>query len=80
MNIKIKGRSYQMMVRRVNGKLRLFFKTDSECYNVTGFDFPHCGCNNLQHRLECWKRFKNFLIKGHYSGIVLFPEPEPKFC
>lgn len=64
--IKINGRTYQMLVRRVNGQLRLFFKTNSECYNVTGFDFPHCRCNNRQHRSYSWKIFKKFLIEGHY--------------
>lgn len=64
-----------MLVKRVKGKLKLFFKTNQEDKNVYGFDFPHCGCNSRQHRLDCWKRFKEFLIKGHYSGVILFPEP-----
>nr|WP_315026060.1 hypothetical protein [uncultured Chryseobacterium sp.] len=63
-----------MKVKRVKGLLKLFFKTDQEVYNVLGFDFPHCGCNNRQHLLNSWKRFKKFLIKGHYSGVKLLPE------
>lgn len=73
--IKINGRTYQMSVRRVDGKLKLFFKTNLECYNAKGFDFSHCRCSNRKHHLESWKKFKKFLIKGHYSGILqLFPE------
>lgn len=77
MFIQVDGKFYQISIRRRNGEVRIFFKTDSELQNEFGFVFTHCNCKNRQHRLECWKKFKRFIAKGGYSGFKVFPVLRP---
>lgn len=46
----ILGKVYPARVRRVKGKLKLFFSTDSEFHNIHGFDLPCYCCGNIKHR------------------------------
>lgn len=74
LEVFIKGNIYLMRAKRINGKVKLFFKTDSHYYNSFGFDLPLYCCDNIQHKWKNWNNFKNDLFNKTYKDIELFPE------
>ena len=65
--ILISGEIYLVEVKRVMGKVKLFFKSDSMYYNSFGFDLPFYCCGSIAHKWRIWNSFKNDLYGGKYK-------------
>lgn len=74
LQILIGNEIYLVEVKRVIGKVKLFFKTNSEYYNSIAFDLPIYCCENITHRWRIWNRFKNDLYSSKYKDVQLFSE------
>lgn len=70
----ILGKVYPARVRRVKGKLKLFFSTDSEFHNIHGFDLPCYCCGNIKHRWRSLSQKKIDILNRKYSDAVIFPK------
>ncbi|VFB03342.1 Uncharacterised protein [Chryseobacterium taihuense] len=61
MEFFINGKVYQGNVRRIKGKMKVFFKTDDFYHSTFGFDLPNYCCKK-------WSVDGKYLVPGkrHY--------------
>ena len=70
----IKGKFYEGTVKRVKGKLKIFFKTDSDYYNCNGFELPNYCCSRMKCRWKSFKEWKEDILNRRLKDVVIFPK------
>lgn len=70
----ISGKVYPAKVKKVKGKLKLFFITDDEFYNIHGFDLPNYCCKNVKHRWRSLRELKFDILNRKYTNAVILPK------
>lgn len=73
MEFLIRGKVYPGIVKRVKGKLRVFFETDDVYHKNNGFDLPDFCCNRIKCRAKSFRSWKQDLVTNRLKSVVIFP-------
>lgn len=73
MNIEfsIMGKVYPAKVKRVKGKLKVFFNTYDVYHKNHGFDLPNFCCNKIKCRWRSLKNWKEDLVTHRIKSVVI---------
>ncbi|MDR6698185.1 hypothetical protein J2W57_001553 [Chryseobacterium ginsenosidimutans] len=69
-----KGKAYQGDLKRVKGKMKVFFKTNSPYYKQAVFDLPIYCCSNIRCRYKSLRKWKEDIVNRIYTDAVIIPE------
>ncbi len=72
MEFIIKGKIYLGIVKRVKGKLKIFFKTDDNYRIQYGFDLPSFSCSRMDCRWKSFRDWKDDLVSGRLCDFVIY--------
>lgn len=68
MEFFINGKVYQGNIRRIKGKMKVFFKTDDFYHSTFGFDLPNYCCKKMECRWKILSTWKKILLK---EGLIV---------
>jgi len=74
MEFLIRGKVYPAIVKRVEGKIKVFFNTDSEYYNYIGFDLPNFCCSRMKCRWKSLRDWKEDLLDQRFKNVLILPK------
>ena len=74
MEFLIQGQVYHAVIKRVKGKLKVFFETDDVYYKHNGFDLPYFCCKRMKCRWKILRTWKEDLVNQRLKNVVIFPE------
>lgn len=74
MEFFIRGKVYPAIIKRVKGKTKVFFNTDSDYYNRNGFDLPNYCCGRMKCRWKSLRDWKRNLVDQRLRSVAIIPK------
>jgi hypothetical protein len=72
MQFLIGGKVYFGIVKRVRGKLKIFFDTYDSYYIVNGFDLPDFCCSRMKCKWKIFRDWKLDLVNNRIKDTVIY--------